>query len=107
MKSLIFAVATVAACAVPVVAFPQSDATPTRAQVQAELQQLEQAGYRPGGEASNYPVNVQAAEARVSTESGATGYGGGMSGSSASGSRSDNVQPASAEQLKQLYMGGQ
>ena len=106
MKSLIIAVATVSAFAVPLAAFAQSDATPTRAQVQAELQQLEQAGYHPGVEDPNYPANVQAAEARVSIESGATGYGGVMPGSSASGARS-GVPPASDEVLKQIYMGGQ
>jgi hypothetical protein len=106
MKSFVFALATVSAFAVPLTAFSQSDATPTRAQVRAELQQFEQAGYRPAGEEPNYPVNEQAAETRVSAENGAAGYGGATSGSSVSGSRSD-VQPASAEQLHQLYMGGQ
>lgn len=106
MKSLIFAVAAVSAFAMPLSASSQTDATATRSQVQAELRQLEQAGYRPSGEDPNYPVNVQAAEARVSAEGGATGYGGVTPGSSMSGSRSA-VQPASTEELKQIYMGGQ
>ena len=106
MKSLIFVIASVSACTLPLAAFSQSDATPTRAQVQAELQQLEQAGYRPGGEDPNYPANVQSAEARVSIENGVTGYGGATAGSSAYGSRSA-AQPASDEALKQIYMGGQ
>ncbi|MDW9234696.1 hypothetical protein C7S17_6529 [Burkholderia thailandensis] len=37
----------------------------TRAQVKAELIQLEQAGYNPGTARVNYPEEIQAAEARV------------------------------------------
>jgi hypothetical protein len=37
----------------------------TRAQVRAELVAIEKAGYTPAGEETNYPVNVQAAEARI------------------------------------------
>jgi hypothetical protein len=106
MKSLIFTAATLAAFAMPLTAFPQTDQPVTRAQVQAELRQLEQAGYRQTGEDPSYPVNIQAAEARVSTQSSATGYGGTPPASSMSGSRSA-VQPASPEEMKQIYMGGQ
>ena len=48
MKSLIQAVALAAVLAVPAVSFAQSDAPVTRAQVRAELVQLEKAGYNPG-----------------------------------------------------------
>jgi hypothetical protein len=37
----------------------------TRAQVRAQLVQLEAAGYRPGGDEVNYPQDIQAAEQRV------------------------------------------
>ncbi len=37
----------------------------TRAQLQSELAQLEAAGYDPRGDNSNYPEDLQAAEARV------------------------------------------
>jgi len=37
----------------------------TRAQVQKELAQLEAAGYDPHRDSSNYPADIQAAEARV------------------------------------------
>ena len=59
----------------------------TRAQVRAELVQLEQAGYRPGaGDHTSYPVQLQAAEARVAAENaGTSGVGGTPSGTSASG----------------------
>lgn len=97
MKSLIFAVAATSAFAVSLAAFAQSDTqTPvTRAQVRAELQQLEQAGYNPStGEDINYPQDIQAAEARVSQSS--TAYGGVKSGSSASGAP-PLTSPASPE----------
>lgn len=106
MKSLIFAAAIAAAFAIPLTAFPQTDAPMTRAQVQSELRQLEQAGYRPSAEDAGYPSSVQSAEARVMPDAGATGYGGASPTTSMSGARSA-VPPASPEQLRQLYMGGQ
>jgi len=89
MKSVILAVTATSALAVSLAAFAQSDtqAPVTRAQVRAELQQLEQAGYNPSaGDDNNYPQNIQAAEARMAGPNDSTGYGGVMSGSSASGS---------------------
>lgn len=66
MKSLIAAVAAAAVLAVPAVSFAQQANAPvTRAQVKAELIQLEQAGYNPGFDRVNYPEEIQAAEARV------------------------------------------
>ncbi|MBP0590150.1 DUF4148 domain-containing protein [Paraburkholderia sp. LEh10] len=107
MKSLVFAISAVSALALPLTAFSQTDAAPTRAQVRAELQQLEQAGYDPAkGEDPNYPVDVQAAEARVSAANGATAYGGTSSGSSSSGSRA-TTRPASGDELRQIYFGGE
>ncbi|MFL9901337.1 DUF4148 domain-containing protein [Paraburkholderia fungorum] len=87
MKSLIQAVVVAAALAAPVVSFAQSNAPVTRAQVRAELVQLEKAGYHPGdGDNSTYPAQIQAAEAKVAAQNGAAnGYGGVVSGSSASG----------------------
>jgi hypothetical protein len=103
VKSVIFAVAATSALAVSLAAFAQSDtqAPVTRAQVLAELQQLEQAGYNPStGEDVNYPQDVQAAEARVAAPNGSTGYGGVKSGSSASGSPT-TVAPSSPD--SQIY----
>lgn len=69
MKSLIYAVSTAAVFAAPVVSFAQSNASATRAQVRAELIELEQAGYRPSrGEDVNYPKEIQAALARVAAK---------------------------------------
>jgi uncharacterized protein DUF4148 len=82
MKSLIQAVVVAAALAAPVAVFAQSNAPVTRAQVRAELVQLENAGYRPGdGDHTTYPAQIQAAEAKVAAENGATGVGGVASGS--------------------------
>ena len=63
MKSIIKAVAVAAVLAVPALSFAQSNQPVTRAQVRAELVQLEKAGYNPGVISdSKYPADVQAAE---------------------------------------------
>jgi len=88
MKSLIQAVVVAAALAAPVVVFAQSSQPLTRAEVKAQLVQLEQAGYHPGdGDNTSYPAQIQAAEAKVAAENGNTGVGGVTSGSSQSGVR--------------------
>jgi hypothetical protein len=86
VKSLIVA----AVVAVPVLSFAQSNQPVTRAQVKAELAQLEKAGYNPGGDYNTYPQNLQAAEARVSAQNGA--YGSSANGSSASGAATAPAQ---------------
>lgn len=107
MKSFAIAVAAASALCVPLAAFSQTDATLTRAQVRAELEQLERVGYDPAtGDNPNYPADIQAAEARLQMQNGATAYGGVMSGSSGSGSRVV-TRPATAEEMKQIYFGGQ
>ena len=91
MKSLIQAVAVAAALVMPVASFAQSNAQSnaplTRAQVRAELVQLENAGYRPGdGDQTDYPIALQAAEAKVAAMNGqAGGYGGLAGGTSDAG----------------------
>lgn len=104
MKSLIQAVALAAVLAVPAVSFAQSDAPVTRAQVRAELVQLEKAGYNPGNaDNSTYPADIQAAESRVAAQNGAaSGYGGVTGGASASGAV---VRPASNDNMKSIYFG--
>jgi hypothetical protein len=94
MKSLIQAVALAAVLTVPAISFAQSNAPVTRAEVRAQLIQLEKAGYQPGRDDPNYPANIQAAEARITQQNAsATAVGGVTSGSSASGaSRELNVQ---------------
>jgi cytochrome c556 len=87
MKSLIQAVVVAAALVAPVAVFAQSNQPVTRAQVRAELVQLEKAGYNLAhGEDPYYPADIQAAEAKVAAQNGATsGYGGVASGSSDAG----------------------
>jgi hypothetical protein len=98
MKSLIQALLVTAVLAAPVIASAQSNEPLTRAQVRAELVQLEQAGWRPSmnmGNDPDYPAGIQAAEAKVAAQNGATGVGGAVSGSSASGA------PAAARPVSQ------
>ena len=89
MKSLIQAVVVAAALAAPVAVFAQSNQPLTRAEVKAQLVQLEQVGYHPGqGDQTTYPAQIEAAEARVAAQNGSTsGVGGAVSGSSESGAR--------------------
>jgi hypothetical protein len=116
MKSLIQAVVVAAALAAPVAAFAQSNQPVTRAQVRAELVQLEKAGYNPArGEDPYYPADIQAAEARVAAQNAknpavqasvadTSGVGGVVSGSSASGAPAA-VRPAANDGMKPLYFG--
>ena len=86
IKSLIAAVALASALVAPAVSFAQSKGPVTRAQVRAELVQLEKAGYHVGDGHTTYPAEIQAAEAKVAAQNGtARGYGGVVSGSSEAG----------------------
>ncbi|WP_322102742.1 DUF4148 domain-containing protein [Paraburkholderia sp. J41] len=99
MKSLIKAVAVAAVFAVPALSFAQaqgSNGPVSRAQVRAELSQLEAAGYHPSANNVYYPEDIQKAEARVNAQNGVaaaqtSGYGPSTSGSSQSGFRSDGA----------------
>ncbi|SAK54200.1 membrane protein [Caballeronia hypogeia] len=106
MKSVVIAVAAASALSLPLAAFSQTDPSLTRAQVRAELQQFEQAGYDPAkSDDATYPGDIQAAAARIPADS-STAYGGMPAGSSSSGSRAV-VRPASTDEMKQIYFGGQ
>ncbi|REE23601.1 MULTISPECIES: DUF4148 domain-containing protein [unclassified Paraburkholderia] len=87
MNSLVQAVVVAAALAAPIAVFAQSSQPVTRAQVRAELIQLEKAGYDPSARNdATYPAEIQAAEAKVAAQNGsASGYGGVVSGSSEAG----------------------
>ena len=86
MKSLIQAVVVAAALAAPVAVFAQSSQPVTRAQVRAELVQLEKAGYDPAARNdATYPTEIQAAEAKVAAQNDATGVGDVANGSSDTG----------------------
>ncbi|MGF6243602.1 MULTISPECIES: DUF4148 domain-containing protein [Paraburkholderia] len=104
MKSLIQAVAVAAALVVPVASFAQqSNAPVTRAQVRAELVQLEQAGYRPGISDPFYPANIQAAEARVSEQNSSASAYGGVANATAVGVHA--TAPAASTGVKPVYFG--
>ena len=87
MQSAIRAVVVAAALTVPVISFAQSNSPVTRAQVRAELVQLEQAGWRPSAGADpHYPDDLLAAEAKVAAANAqASGYGGAAPGTSQAG----------------------
>ena len=93
MKSLIKAVAIAVVLAAPVASFAQSNQPLTRAEVRAQLVQLEKAGYNPAaGRDPSYPEDIQAAEAKVALQNASaqakvadTSYGTPASGSSQSG----------------------
>ncbi|PCE25964.1 hypothetical protein BWP39_15660 [Paraburkholderia acidicola] len=97
MNTRLFTLTVAAAIALPVAAYAQdSSSTVTRAQVRAELVQLESVGYRPSRVSPNYPTDIQAAEAAVAAQNGTgsnvgSSVGGVHSGSSASGNRVNSV----------------
>ncbi len=93
MKSLIEAAVIAALITAPLAAFAQSNQPVTRAQVRAELVQLEKAGYNPStANMDDYPANLQAAEARVAAQTAQTsGYGSATNGSSQAGSRTETT----------------
>jgi hypothetical protein len=77
-----------AVVALPALSFAQSNQPLTRAEVRAQLVQLEKAGYNPAGDQAHYPQNLEAAEARLSTEQAAVTSSDGPSVAGTSGSGS-------------------
>jgi len=76
MKSFIQAVVISAVLGAPLASFAQSSQPLSRAQVRAELVQVENAGYTPSrGRDPYYPSDIQAAEAHVAAQNDTTGYG--------------------------------
>ncbi|WP_250536067.1 DUF4148 domain-containing protein [Caballeronia sp. AZ10_KS36] len=82
-------IAAAALAVAPIVTFAQSADGITRAQVRAELVQLEHAGYNPASDHSQYPKNIEAAVARL--HSGDAAYGGAVAGASQAGARQGEV----------------
>ena len=87
--------------ALPIAAFAQSNAPVTRADVQAQLMQLESAGYHPMGGKAHYPTDLEAAQARIDAQP-AGGYGGVADGASQSGSA---FHPQYDVGMKSIYVG--
>jgi hypothetical protein len=99
MKTLICLTLAVSALAGPAVTFAQTTSGQlTRAQVRADIVRVEQAGYRPGGGDNDYPVEIQAAEARIAEQDGgrlaANAVGGvAQAGSSQTGMAANAMSP--------------
>ena len=90
MKTLIAAALAATVLAAPALSFAQESQPVTRAQVRAELVQLEKAGYRPGLSSPYYPEDLQAAQAKVAQQDAtveATAYGASTNGSTQPGNR--------------------
>jgi hypothetical protein len=92
MKSFARLVLITGLIAAPVASFAQSSQPVSRAQVRAELAQVEKAGYDPR-DYVHYPENIQAAEAKVAAQNATvqaavSGYGGAANGTSRSGTAS-------------------
>jgi hypothetical protein len=64
-KMVIRTLMAVVVLSAPALSFAQSSSTVTRAEVRAELAQLEKVGYSPSVNDIDYPENIQAAEAKV------------------------------------------
>ena len=87
MKTLIAAALAATVLAAPALSFAQQSQQPlTRAQVRAELVELEKAGYNPVLASPNYPNDLQAAQVRVTEAQNATAYGTSTNGSTQAGS---------------------
>ena len=104
MKTLISAVVVAAALVAPIASFAQSNQPVTRAEVRAQLVQLEKAGYNPNGDQIDYPANLQAAQARVDAQNGTaqavnSGYGAPIAGTSQAG------RPVTGNDRNSVYFG--
>jgi hypothetical protein len=93
-KSIVPALVIASALAVPAFAQADQNAPVTRAEVKADLVQLERAGYNPASDETTYPANIQAAEARVNAQPASTAYGGVSEGASASGHAAHSKFPS-------------
>jgi len=103
MNKLIPAAVIAAAFALPAISFAQGT---TRADVRAQLVELEQAGYNPAvANDVNYPQDLQAAQARVNAEKLAagsmSGYGAPATGTSQAGA----ARPAMVAPQQSVYFG--
>ncbi|MGS0894464.1 DUF4148 domain-containing protein [Burkholderia stagnalis] len=102
MKSFIYAAVAATALSASYGAFAQSNPSDqvTRAQVRAELVQLEQAGYKPEVSDPYYPRTLQTAQARV-TNADEAGYG----AQAAAGVRAGHVTAVRQNARDSVYFG--
>ncbi|MBN3755530.1 DUF4148 domain-containing protein [Paraburkholderia sp. Tr-20389] len=101
MKTLIRTAAVAMALALPIAAFAQSSAPVTRADVRAQLAQLESAGYSPAGDNAHYPTGIEATQARIDSQH-ADEYGGVIDHTSQAGAA---FHPQYDVGLKSIYVG--
>ncbi|MFL9875662.1 DUF4148 domain-containing protein [Paraburkholderia megapolitana] len=97
MKTVTINLIAAVVMALPIASHAQGPDTVTRAQVRAELVQLENAGYRPRANDPHYPDDIQAAEAKIAANDAnasvsTNSVGGSPAGSSASGNRANAVE---------------
>jgi hypothetical protein len=97
LQSLVIA----ALVALPAVSFAQSSQPVTRAEVRAQLVELEKAGYVPGGDATQYPQNIQEAQARLNAQKGiaTSSYGEPSGTTSSAGAREKTQQVLGLESI--------
>jgi len=97
---LVQSLVVAALVAVPALSFAQSNHPLTRADVRAELVQLQKAGYNPASDNAQYPNNIEAAQMRIDAQNGsaAAAYGGVAKGSSAAGGRASVTQTPGTQQ---------
>jgi hypothetical protein len=98
LKTLISASLVAMTLVVQSLAFAQVSQPATRAQVENELAQLREAGYRPSTDKNGYPYNIEAAEARLRAQNGVanTSYGSMEQGSVSSSNSGPDTQATSA-----------
>ncbi|MDH6147105.1 MULTISPECIES: DUF4148 domain-containing protein [Paraburkholderia] len=101
MNTIFKTIALIVCVAAPAVSFAQTSNGPTsRAQVRAQLVQLEHAGYKPSK--LHYPADIQAAEARIGVHNAAAANGGTSYGPPAAGA-SQYGNHASNARMQQFY----
>jgi hypothetical protein len=91
---LVQSLVVAAVLAVPALSFAQSNQPVTRAEVRAQLVELQRVGYNPSSDETQYPKNIEAAEARLNAQKSlaaaslsVSSYGASTAGTSAAGSR--------------------
>jgi uncharacterized protein YgbK (DUF1537 family) len=78
----------------------------TRAQVRAELVQLEKAGYNAASDDTQYPQNLQTAEARIAVRDDLASSGARVVGGKSVSGTLASARPASHDGTASIYFGG-
>jgi len=101
MKALVCLTFSVSALTSPTLTFAQATSGQlTRAQMRADIVRVAQAGCHPGGGDNDYPVEIQAAEAKIAEQDGArladdSAGGVAQAGSSQTGMATNAISPGS------------